>query len=257
MARLGDHPNIMPIYELGDENGQPYMVLPLMAGGTVEELLESEKEPGLPFDFVLEVVRDVCKGLEFAHSQGVIYRDLKPSNVWMTSDGVAKIGDFGIAFSAANTRMTESGHVLGTVHYMSPEQAMGGEIDERSDLYSLGSMLFQLIAGRPPFQGTHPVAIISQHINAQPAAPSHYGAKCPPAMDALILRMLAKDPSDRPTSAGAVLGDLEKIAKGDNEAQSRPARRVGRRRSCGCCMWRTRPTTRCWSCGSYVEETTT
>ena len=162
MARLGDHPNIMPIYELGDENGQPYMVLPLMAGGTVEELLESEKEPGLPFDFVLEVVRDVCKGLEFAHSQGVIYRDLKPSNVWMTSDGVAKIGDFGIAFSAANTRMTESGHVLGTVHYMSPEQAMGGEIDERSDLYSLGSMLFQLIAGRPPFQGTHPVAIISQ-----------------------------------------------------------------------------------------------
>ena len=223
MARLGDHPNIMPIYELGDEDGQPYMVLPLMAGGTVEELLGREKA-GLSLDSVLEVARDVCQGLDFAHSKGVIHRDLKPSNVWLTSAAVAKIGDFGIAFSAAYTRMTDSGHVLGTVHYMSPEQAMGGEIDERSDLYSLGSMLYELVVGTPPFQGSHPVAIISQHINSQPAAPSEYRAECPPTMDALILSMLEKDPSDRPSSAGVVLGDLEKIAKAAGEADLRPAR---------------------------------
>ena len=223
MARLGEHPNIVTIYELGEEKGQPYMVLPLMAGGTVGELVNREEDQGIPLELAMRIGQDVCRGLEFAHAKGVVHRDLKPSNVWLTSDGVAKIGDFGIAFSMAHTRITHTGRVLGTVQYMSPEQAMGGEIDERSDLYSFGAMLYELIAGRPPFAGSHPVAVISQHINALPLPPSRSGTHFPPAMVALILKLLAKEPSARPQSATEVLSELEAIARATGDERESPA----------------------------------
>ena len=172
MAKLGEHPNIVQIYDFGQDDGRPLMVLPLIAGGTADGLAKSAQGGIVDFQTVTRVSTDVCKGLEFAHSKGVVHRDLKPGNIWLSADGVAMIGDFGIALSPSYTRVTQSGMMLGTVAYMSPEQATGGQVDERSDLYSLGGVLYELVTGRPPFPGDHPVAVISQHINNPPVMPT-------------------------------------------------------------------------------------
>lgn len=221
MARLGEHPNIMQIYEFGEENGLPFMVLPLMTGGTAEAIVKKAQTENTDFNTVLRLALDVSKGLSFAHSNGVIHRDLKPGNVWLTAEGVAKIGDFGIAFSPAYTRMTMAGAVLGTVAYMSPEQAMGSQVDERSDLYSFGAMLYELATGQPPFQGDHPVAVISQHINVNPVPPSRVNPSCPPAMEQIILRLLAKDPQERFGSASLVQEALEELGAEINSGVTR------------------------------------
>ena len=223
MAKLGENPNIVPIFEFGEQSGQPFMVLPVMAGGSVEELIKEAQEGQVDIDTVLRLARDVAKGLEFAHADGVIHRDLKPGNVWLTADGVAKIGDFGIALSPTYSRMTQSQMVLGTVAYMAPEQAMGGEVDERSDLYSLGAMLFELVTGAPPFRGHHPVAVIGQHINASPAAPSHHNPACPLALEALILKLLAKDEGHRPQSASEVIAAVDEIGRSISHPQPKPS----------------------------------
>src|SRR5206468_3547424 len=141
---------------------------------------------------------------EHAHTLGIIHRDVKPGNVWLTSGGVAKLGDFGLAVAVDRSRMTQAGMMVGTVSYMPPEQATGGEVTARSDLYSLGAMLYELVTGRPPFIGDESVAIITQHLNTPPVAPSWHVPDLPPALEALILRLLEKDPSKRPGSAAEV-----------------------------------------------------
>ena len=143
--------------------------------------------------------------------------------MWLTADGVAKIGDFGIALSPTYSRVTQSHLVLGTVAYMAPEQAMGGEVDGRSDLYSLGAMLFELVTGAPPFRGHHPVAVIGQHINASPAAPSHHNAACPLGLEALILKLLAKDQGRRPQSASEVIAAVDEIGRSISHPQPVPS----------------------------------
>jgi hypothetical protein len=162
-----------------------------------------------PLQYILTICYE--RGLEFAHSRGIIHRDLKPSNVWLTSDGIAKIGDFGLAVALDRFRLTTEGMMVGTVSYMPPEQAMGGEVTPMSDLYSLGAMLYEMVTGRPPFLGDDSVAIIGQHINTPPVAPTWHNGDCPRALDALILRLLAKDPSERPQSATDVLSALDAV----------------------------------------------
>jgi hypothetical protein len=211
MGRLGAHPHIVSVYDLGDENGQPYMVTELMDGGDVEGLIEKAQDSRPPLDRTLEIGLQVCRGLEFAHGHGIIHRDLKPGNVWLTADGTAKIGDFGLAVALDKTRLTQAGMMVGTVSYMPPEQAMGGEVTFQSDLYSLGAMLYELVTGRPPFVGDESVAIITQHLNAQPVAPSWHNAGIAPALEVLILQLLEKDPSKRPSSARQVGAALEAI----------------------------------------------
>jgi class 3 adenylate cyclase len=154
---------------------------------------------------------DVCRGLAFIHERGVVHRDLKPQNVFLGSDGKARIGDFGLALAPERSRITQYGMMLGTVAYMPPEQALGGDVTGRSDLYSLGAMLYEMVTGRTPFVGDDPTAVISQHVNTPPVAPSWLTEHCPPPLEDLILRMLAKNPADRPESALAVLADLERI----------------------------------------------
>ena len=132
--------------------------------------------------------------MEFAHSRGIVHRDLKPGNVWLTGDGTAKIGDFGLAVAIDRSRLTTEGMMVGTVSYMPPEQAMGGEVTPRADLYSLGAMLYEMVTGRPPFLGDDSVAIIGQHINTPPVAPTWHNGQCPRSLEALILRLLAKGP---------------------------------------------------------------
>jgi serine/threonine-protein kinase len=144
------------------------MVTELMGGGDVEGLIEKADGP-LPTAQALEIAKAVCRGLEFAHAKGVVHRDLKPGNVWLTTDGVAKIGDFGLAVALDRSRLTMHGMMVGTVSYMPPEQALGGEVTPQSDLYSLGAMLYEMVTGHPPFVGSDPTAVISQHINIPPS----------------------------------------------------------------------------------------
>ena len=235
MGKLGDHPHIVPVYDIGNEpplplgegrgeGSQPYIVTQLMTGGDVEGLLDKAEGRRLPLEQALRLGDEVCRALEYAHGHGIVHRDLKPGNVWLTAplsplplgegpgDGVAKIGDFGLAVSLDRSRLTQQGTMVGTVSYMAPEQAMGGAPDPRSDLYSLGAMLYELITGRPPFIGDESVAIITQHLNVPPVSPTWHNPDCPPALEALILRLLEKDLARRPGSAREVREALGHIS---------------------------------------------
>jgi tetratricopeptide (TPR) repeat protein len=217
MGRLGAHPHLVSIFDLGEESGAPYVVTELMAGGDVEGELEragpstGSGRTGLPLERALEIAKGVARGLAFAHERGIVHRDLKPGNVWLTAEGTAKIGDFGLAVAAGRSRLTQHGMMVGTFGYMPPEQALGGEATPRSDLYSLGAMLYELVTGKPPFEGDTPTAVISQHLNTPPVAPSWHTEHCPPALEDLILALLAKEPASRSASAEAVLAVLEGI----------------------------------------------
>ncbi|NQW16607.1 MAG: protein kinase [Chloroflexi bacterium] len=211
IGRLGDHPSIMPIYDFGMEGRQPYMIQPVMGGGDVEALIEDAEDNRLPLARALEVAIAVADGLVFAHSHGIVHRDLKPGNVWLSDDGQARIGDFGLALASGRSRLTREGMMVGTVSYMPPEQATGGVVTERSDLYSLGAMIYELVTGRTPFIGDDEFAIISQHINTPPVSPIWHNAACPRPLDALIMSMLAKNPDERPPDATVVLAELKAI----------------------------------------------
>ena len=214
MGKLGDHPNIVTVYDFGDHEGQPYIVLPVMSGGDVEGLIEKAPDHRLPLEQVIGITKAVCQGLEFAHSKGIIHRDLKPGNVWLSADGTAKIGDFGLAVAVDLSRLTQEGMMVGTVSYMPPEQAMGGKVTPKADLYSLGAMLYEMVTGRPPFIGDDSVAIIGQHINTSVVSPTWHRADLPPGLEVLILQLLEKDPEKRPASATDVLKALESIERG-------------------------------------------
>ncbi len=214
MGRLGDHPNIVTIHDIGEHEGQPYIVIPVMPGGDVGGLIEKAAEHRLSLEQALGIAKAVCRGLEFAHSKGIIHRDIKPGNVWLGADGTAKIGDFGLALAADLPRLTQPGMMVGTVTYMPPEQAMGGKVTAKADLYSLGAMLYEMVTGRPPFLGDDSVAVIGQHINTPPVAPTWHRSDLPPALETLILQLLEKDPEKRPESAAVVLQALEAIEAG-------------------------------------------
>ncbi len=212
MGRLGDHPHIVTVFDTGDEGGQPFIVSQYMAGGAVEDLLRDAAGHRLPADQTMRIGEQVCRALEHAHSRGIVHRDLKPGNVWLTSDGTAQLGDFGLAVALDRSRLTLAGSMVGTAAYMPPEQALGGEADRRSDLYSLGCILYEMVTGRPPFLGDDTLGIISQHVNTPPLALSWHNPEVAPGLDALVLRLLAKAPEDRPASVSEVLAALTTIA---------------------------------------------
>ncbi|MCI0835711.1 MAG: serine/threonine-protein kinase PknK, partial [Chloroflexi bacterium] len=210
MGRMGTHPCIMPIYDFGEEDGNPYMVQPLMSGGDVEDLIEDANGP-LPLEQAIQIATQTAQGLVFAHSKGIVHRDLKPGNIWLDEDGAAKIGDFGLAIATDRSRLTQEKMMVGTVSYMPPEQATGGEITPKADLYSLGAMLYEMVTGRPPFVGDDDIAIIGQHINTPPVAPIWHNKSLPRTLDSLIMRLLSKNPAERPDSAGDVVAALDAI----------------------------------------------
>ena len=222
MGRLGDHPHIVTIHDIGDdpsaEGGQPFIVSQYMAGGALEDVLREQEAHRLPLDRALALARQVSLGLAHAHGQGVIHRDIKPGNIWLTHDGTAKLGDFGLAVALDRSRLTIAGTMVGTAAYMPPEQALGGQADARSDLYSLGCVLYEMVAGRPPFLADDTLGIISQHVNAPPLVPSWHNPEVSPPLDALVLRLLAKSPDGRPASASEVSAALTSIASAPFEA---------------------------------------
>ncbi|MCA1844709.1 MAG: protein kinase, partial [Actinobacteria bacterium] len=240
MALLGDHPHIVTVHDIGDEDGRPFIVSQFMSGGSVEDLLARAEDHRLPLSEALRLSTEVADALEHAHGRGVIHRDLKPANVWLAEDGSARLGDFGLAVAADHSRITSEGMMVGTVAYMAPEQALGGDVGVPADLYSLGALIYELVTGRPPFVGGDAVSIISQHLNTQPMAPGWHNPGIPRALSTLVLELLAKNADERPASAAAVRRRLEEIAASPSEPTLemssagqfppvRPQARLGRR----------------------------
>ncbi|MBI4517691.1 MAG: protein kinase [Deltaproteobacteria bacterium] len=230
MARLGDHPHIVTVFDIGEEAGQPFIVSQYMAGGSLEGLLrrapaDDSADPAaaaagtaalprhLPIEHALRIAGQIAQALEHAHAREVLHRDLKPGNVWLTADGSAKLGDFGLALALDRSRLTQEGMMVGTATYMPPEQALGRSIDARADLYGLGAVLYEMVTGRPPFLGDDAVAVISQHLNTAPVAPSWHNPAVPLDLEALIMQLLAKAPEDRPATASLVFEALAAIER--------------------------------------------
>jgi hypothetical protein len=199
MRKLGDHPHVVPVLDTGEEDGNPFIVSRYMPGGDVEGLLAAAGGQ-LDVKRAVEIAADVSRALEHAHSRGTVHRDLKPANVWIDDDGHARLGDFGLATTEARARVS-GGTLVGTVAYLPPEQALGEAAGPKSDLYSLGALLYEMLTGQPPFPGDDAVSIISQHLHADPVPPSRHNAKAPEALDRAVLGLLAKRPEDRPANA--------------------------------------------------------
>jgi predicted Ser/Thr protein kinase len=206
-----NHPNIVSVHDAGEADGSPFIVMELVEG----ESLHDRRPEAL--DDILAMARQVCAALEHALTSGIIHRDLKPENVLLARDGTAKLVDFGLARSVAS-RLTSEGTIVGTVFYLAPELALGQDFDGRADLYALGVMLYELTTGQLPFMADDPVAVITQHLHAPAVPPRAKNAEIPPALDALIVRLLSKDPQDRPGSAAEVLQILDAPDILDKEA---------------------------------------
>ena len=219
MGRL-HHPNIVVVHNIGDDGGRPYVVCEYVQGGDLRLLLQNGGGP-LPLGQAIAIASDVAAALAHAHLRGIVHRDVKPGNVWMTEDGVAKLGDFGLALRMDHSLSGAKGVMIGTVTYMPPEQALGERADARSDLYSLGAMLYEMVTGRPPFLGDDVVSVISQHINTAPVHPSWHNPQISRPLEELILRLLAKVPADRYQSAEDVHDALTAMSATDDEGAMR------------------------------------
>jgi serine/threonine protein kinase/class 3 adenylate cyclase/tetratricopeptide (TPR) repeat protein len=218
MGRLGDHANIVTVFDTGEEAAEPFIVSQYMAGGDLAAVLAQAEGNRLAISEVVSIGDQVCSGLEHAHTRGIVHRDLKPGNIWFDESGVAKIGDFGLAVALDRSRLTMQGMMVGTASYMAPEQAMGGETTSSSDLYALGCVLYEAVTGRPPFVGDDTVTVISQHLNTTPVAPTWHNPECPPALETLVLRLLEKDPKQRPSSASEVRQALDSVTLASTSA---------------------------------------
>jgi len=206
---------IVAVYDTGeDADGVPWIVMELVEGRTLREVLRTEGRL-LP-QRALEVVADVCAALDVAHAAGIVHRDIKPANVMLTSAGEVKVMDFGIARAAGSSTsdMTQTAAVIGTAAYLSPEQARGEHVDARSDLYSTGCLLYELLTGTPPFVGDSPVAVAYQHVREDPVPPSAYDSTLSPDVDAVVLKAMAKNPANRYQSADEMREDLQRGAAG-------------------------------------------
>ena len=212
MARLGDHPYIVSVYDVGEENGRTYLVCQLMTGGDLQGFLDQAPDHRLAVTRAVVVTDQILQGLEYAHQHGIIHRDLKPANVWLTQEGGVKIGDLGLATGHEPGSLQLTGVVVGTVAFMAPEQAAGEIPDERSDLYSVGAILYAMLSGRPPFIGDDTAAVIDQHLHAPPVALRWFDPTVPVSVERFVLRLLAKEPDLRPPSAHAARAALQAIS---------------------------------------------
>ena len=205
------HPNIVSIYDRGEAEGTYYIAMEYLDGPTLKEIV-TERGP-LPIDEAIGFARDLLEALRFAHRKGLVHRDIKPHNVICDADGRVKVTDFGIARAGAS-QMTEAGSIIGTAQYLSPEQARGGVIDHRSDLYSVGVVLYELLTGTVPFAGETPVEIAMKHLSGVPDPPSARRPEVPVALDQIVLRALAKDPDERYQTAEEMDAELARVAEG-------------------------------------------
>jgi eukaryotic-like serine/threonine-protein kinase len=226
-----NHPSIVAVYDTGEDMvgsvPVPYIVMEFVDGRTLRDLLRDDRRL-LP-ERALEITDGVLRALDYSHRNGIVHRDIKPGNVMLTRAGDVKVMDFGIARAVADSQMTmtQTAQVIGTAQYLSPEQARGERVDARSDLYSTGCLLYELLTGRPPFTGDSPVAIAYQHVKEDPVPPSQIDPEVPPWADAIVLKAMQKDPADRYQSAGEMRNDIQRALSGAPLAAPMPAAAYG------------------------------
>ncbi len=234
-----NHAAIVAVYDSGEDHALqaggasqpvPYIVMEYVEGRTLRELL-NERSPLDPGE-AARITEGILDALAYSHRMGIVHRDIKPANVMIGARGEIKVMDFGIARAVAdaNATMTQTQAVIGTAQYLSPEQAQGHSVDARSDLYSTGCLLFELLTGRPPFKGDSPVAIAYQHVGEAPPRPSAFNPRVSPALDAVVLHSLAKDREARYQDATAFRADLQAARLGRSDQRRRPRHRDGRER---------------------------
>jgi eukaryotic-like serine/threonine-protein kinase len=213
-----NHPSIIAVYDTGEDMvgpvPVPYIVMEYVDGRTLRDLLRDDRRL-LP-ERALEIVDGVLRALDYSHRNGIVHRDIKPANVMLTRTGDVKVMDFGIAraLSDSQVTMTQTAQVIGTAQYLSPEQARGERVDARSDLYSTGCLLYELLTGRPPFSGDSPVAIAYQHVRENPVPPSQLDPEIPRWADAIVLKAMAKAPGDRYQNAAEMRADIQRAMSG-------------------------------------------
>ncbi|WP_010252398.1 Stk1 family PASTA domain-containing Ser/Thr kinase [Acetivibrio cellulolyticus] len=205
------HPNIVSIYDVGKEDDMHYIVMEYVNGITLKDYIV--QNGALDWKEAVNVVIQICSAIEHAHKNHIVHRDIKPHNILLTKDGIAKVTDFGIARAVTSSTITVAGSTIGSVHYFSPEQARGGFSDEKSDLYSLGIVLYELVTGRLPFNGESPVAIALKHIQDMPEEPSNIKKDLPKGVNDLIMTAIEKDQKNRYQSASEMLDHLYKVLK--------------------------------------------
>jgi serine/threonine protein kinase len=208
------HPNIVPIYDVGNENNIFYIVMEYIDGITLKEYIV--RNGPLDWKDAVRIAIQICSAIEHAHSKQIIHRDIKPQNILMTQDGIAKVTDFGIARAVTSSTITMVGSTIGSVHYFSPEQARGGYIDEKSDLYSLGIIMYEMITGKMPFDGESPVAIALKHIQDKPIQPIDLNKDIPRALNDIIMKAIKKEQSGRYQTATEMSEDLYRVFKEPN-----------------------------------------
>lgn len=206
-----DHPNICTVFEIGQSDGNTFIVMPLVDGQSMREKIQSGP---MPLAEALDLTTQVARGLSKAHQSGIIHRDIKPANILLTTDGIARIADFGLAKLSGQTKLTRTGMTVGTLAYMSPEQARGAAVDGRSDVYSLGAVLYETLTGKPPFEGDHEAAVLYSIMNVAPEPLSAHRDDLPDNLQHVIDRALAKDPEERYDSADALIADLQTVESG-------------------------------------------
>ncbi|MCE3555547.1 Stk1 family PASTA domain-containing Ser/Thr kinase [Pseudonocardia sp. RS11V-5] len=212
-----NHPAIVAVYDTGETQTEfgplPYIVMEYVDGQTLREIVKTTGP--LSQQRVIEVMADVCAALDFSHRHNIIHRDVKPANVMITRNGAVKVMDFGIARALGEGQnVTQTAAVIGTAQYLSPEQARGEQVDARSDVYAAGCVLFELLTGEPPFTGDTPVAVAYQHVREDPRRPSDVNPQIPPALDAVVLKALSKNPANRYQSAAEMRADLIRVRNG-------------------------------------------
>ena len=210
-ARL-THPNIVSIYDVGVEDNLHYIVMELIQGKTLKEIIVEERGP-LPWKWSVNVAIQIASALETAHRNNIIHRDIKPHNIIITEDGIAKVTDFGIAKAVSNSTITAFGTTIGSVHYFSPEHARGGYTDAKSDLYSLGVVMYEMVTGRVPFDADTPVSVALKHMQEEPEEPIELNPNLPTSVNKIILKAMQKDTTLRYQSATEMLRDLRKSLK--------------------------------------------
>ncbi|WP_243128883.1 Stk1 family PASTA domain-containing Ser/Thr kinase [Clostridium novyi] len=208
------HNNIVGIYDIGSENNINYIVMEYIDGKTLKQIINENQV--LKYNKAIEIASQIAKALECAHNNNIIHRDVKPHNILVTKDGIIKVTDFGIAKATSSVTITNSDKIIGSAHYISPEQAKGKFVDCKTDIYSLGIILYEMVTGEVPYDGESPVSVALKHVQEQVIPPIKVNPNIPESLNKLILKAVEKEPYKRYQSAHDILMDLEKIQQNPN-----------------------------------------